>query len=137
MLKVLSAKSFGSGLLTAILSLTLSISYLMLLRHKGQRILPTSLALTMLSGIYLLGPLFMFLGQTFRGAGFHEVRGLRDWFLMALFSLIPPYTLMMSVYDTTLFALLFATVFLICGHFALERSRGKNSSPEASNRSES
>jgi hypothetical protein len=62
-----------------------------------------SVALTMLIGIWLLGPLMMLIGASFSGGGFSKA-GM--WEVVAMTALFPVFTFMMSTYDGTLLALL-------------------------------
>jgi hypothetical protein len=56
------------------------------------------------------GGLFMTVSATFAGGGFAGPGGFRETALVILLSLLPPYTFIMATYDSTLFALLLATV---------------------------
>lgn len=51
--------------------------------------------------------------STLEGAGYHNFKGVIDWLYLLLYPLFPPYTLIMSGYDLSAFALTFGTVFLI------------------------
>ena len=78
----------------------------------------------MLAGIYVLGPWLIALEQTLIGSGFHETGG--PWYflpLLILASFFPPYTLVMTTYDASLYALLAVTLFLNVAHFKWEKSR--------------
>ena len=55
----------------------------------------------------------MTLKSTLEGAGYHNFKGAIDWFYLLLYPVFPPYTLIMSGYDLSAFALIFGTVFLI------------------------
>jgi hypothetical protein len=111
--------------LTALLSLTLCATYGVVLRIRRRMASGPSAAGSMLVGIFVLGPWFMTLTSTFNGSGggFHEVKAWYDWLFLLMFSFVPPYTLMMSGYDASVFALLLVTIFLTAAHFTLERRR--------------
>ena len=64
-----------------------------------------------LSGIYLLGPSMMIMCNTFTGGGVHTLQG-RDFWWIPVFSVFPPYTLIMSSYDLTLVPLTISTLWL-------------------------
>jgi len=61
-------------------------------------------------GIWLLGPLMMFVGESFAGGGFSKLGGWH--FVLKGTIFFPVVTFMMSTYDGTLFALLLATALL-------------------------
>lgn len=64
-----------------------------------------------LSDIYLLGPSMMIMCNTFTGGGVHTLQG-RDFWWIPVFSVFPPYTLIMSSYDLTLVPLTISTLWL-------------------------
>jgi len=68
-----------------------------------------SVAAWTLAGIYFFGPLFMLATATLGGAGLHTIRHADYWFIpVQMF--FPPFTLMLSGYDQSFFALIIVTV---------------------------
>jgi hypothetical protein len=64
----------------------------------------------MITGVWLLGGLFMMLNATFSGGGFRSQEGIR-WAVQSLvLSLIPLYTWMLATYDGSLMALVTITL---------------------------
>jgi hypothetical protein len=62
-----------------------------------------------LTGVWLFGGVFMFLGATFSGGGFSSPMGIR-WVVTSIaLSLLPPYAFILAAYDGALWALLFIT----------------------------
>ena len=79
-----------------------------------------SRAISMLLGIWFLGPTIIMLGQTFEGAGFRNVQPLFYWAVATVF---PPLTLLMAGFDLSVFALLLASVSLALMYWLLEQRR--------------
>jgi hypothetical protein len=79
-----------------------------------------SAALLALLGIWLLGPLMMSVGATFRSGGLSQAEG---WDIVLLGTcLFPVFTLIMSTYDGTLAALLITTLLMaLTAHRASHR----------------
>ena len=76
----------------------------------------------MLLGIYLLGPWLMLLEATLVGAGYFELRIRQSWWLTVLAaSFFPPYTLMLSGYDGSFFALVAISGLLVRTHIKREK----------------
>jgi hypothetical protein len=70
-------------------------------------------AIWMLVGIYVLGPLSLSLGATPFQGGFSQYHGWRDVAYLLLFSLIPPFPLVLAAYEGAEFGMLLATGFLV------------------------
>ena len=83
-----------------------------------------SVALSMLLGIWAVGPTMIMLGQTPAGAGFKSGPLALVLLMIVLATLVPVYTYILSTYDLTLFALLLGTVCLIVLHRKYEKGRG-------------
>jgi hypothetical protein len=80
-----------------------------------------TIALWMLLGIWLFGPLGTTIGATFSGGGFTQP-GAWQMLLLGI-PLFLPLTFMMSAYDGTLVALAVATIwFIIAGIVSLARN---------------
>lgn len=76
------------------------------------------IALCMLLGIWMLGPLFTMLGASFSGGGFAQPG--TSYLLLTGIVLFVPYTFMMSTYDGTLGALGVITIlFILVGIISL------------------
>jgi hypothetical protein len=75
----------------------------------------------MLLGVWLFGSTAMMIGASFSGGGF--ATGFTDTFVLIVLGLVPPYTLIMSVYDGSLMALLIMTFLAIAVHSLLESDR--------------
>src|SRR5271165_3869647 len=105
--------------------ISVCLTYAAIFKLRASRF-PTSnisAAFYMLIGIYVLAPEFMLMEQAFALSRFHST--VQDWGYMILFSFLPPYTMMMSGYDGSAFALLFVTVFLIVADQKWEKHRRK------------
>jgi hypothetical protein len=107
-----------------LMAFSLCLCYLLIL-NRASRSSGPSISGSMLLGIYILGPWLLLLEATLSGGGIRgELVTFRWWWLLyLLYSLVPPYTLILSGYDVTIFALLFVTVFLLFAHFKWERER--------------
>jgi hypothetical protein len=88
-------------------------------RHNGR----PRLAIPMLAGLYLLGPFFMEIDFTVRGAGFSQFHGWRDVGYLLLCSIFPPATLMLATYQMTLLGVIFSSVAMLLLHFRYEKTR--------------
>jgi uncharacterized membrane protein YgdD (TMEM256/DUF423 family) len=78
----------------------------------------------MLAGLYLLGPLFMEIDFTVRGAGVSQFHGWRDVGFLLLCSVFPPATLMLATYQMTLLGVILSSASLLLLHFRYERILG-------------
>lgn len=90
-------------------------------RSPGER---HSVALSMLLGIYLLGPTVIMLNSTPFGGGFSNSDFIADVMMSIAFGFLPPCAFVMATYDMSLFALIVATLLLIGLHFLYEHGRG-------------
>ena len=79
-------------------------------------------ALAMLVGLYLLGPLFMEIGATAGGGGFSQFHGWRDAGFVLLCSIFPPATLMLSTYHMTLLGVILSSASMLLLHFRYEKT---------------
>jgi hypothetical protein len=71
-------------------------------------------------GVYLLGPILMFIGATAHGGGFSQFQGWEvKWLLVSMF--VPFVTLVLSGYQGTVFGLLATTLIMFIIRFTLER----------------
>src|SRR4029079_8368132 len=96
------------------LVLSTLVAYSTLTRLKRRLEGGPSVAGAMVLGIYVLGPSLMFLEATLAGVGFHALKTVPYWWLyMPLSSAVPIFTLMLSGYDASIFALVFVTAFLV------------------------
>ncbi|MBI4583093.1 MAG: hypothetical protein HY717_03610 [Planctomycetes bacterium] len=82
-----------------------------LARRCSNRSSRGAIALWMLLGIWMLGPLGMMMGSSFSGGGFNQ-QGTGQLLLIGLVFFVP-ITFMMSTYDGTLGALAVITVWFI------------------------
>ena len=112
LIHLIGGRAFGGKdviAVTLILPATLLLAFIMATRRYrntgNQRI-----GLPMLAGVWLFGGLFMVLEFSFVGGGFAGPHGVRGGLILVLMSLFPMYTYIMSAYDGSLLALLFATV---------------------------
>lgn len=55
-----------------------------------------------MTGVWLLGGLFMMAGATFSSGGFVGPDGFRGALIVLVLSLLPPYVLIMATYDGSL-----------------------------------
>lgn len=95
--------------------------YVALSNHRSAR---RWLALSMLVGLYLLGPLFMEIGATAGHGGFSQFHGWSDVGYLLFCSLFPPATLMLSTYHMTLLSVILSSVSMLVLHFTYERGTG-------------
>ena len=112
-------------MVNAVLPLTACLAYWLIIRSRDRSERGPSAAAVMLVGIYTLGPWLMALGNTLNGSGggFHGMDKWYDWASLVAGSVFPPYMLVMTTYDASLFAVLFVTVFLNVAHFRWEKNR--------------
>ncbi len=108
--------------MTILMPLTVGVTCTQLRRHVQTR--KHSVALSMLLGIYLLGPTMMMLNSTPFGGGFSKGDFLGNLMMCVAFGVLPPYTFIMATYDLSLFALISATFSLIILHLLYEYGRG-------------
>ena len=101
----------------AILGLTfllplLTIFSFFIIRRKFKNYHPLTISILMLLGIWLFGPLFMFIGASFSGGGFYAADMVGSWFAFLLWATVafPMATFSMSTYDGALGALLIVTL---------------------------
>jgi peroxiredoxin len=100
--------------LTVLLPL-LTIIVFIIVSRSSKNYHPLTISILMLLGIWLLGPLFMFIGASFSSGGFYapNVFGSRLVFLLWTIVTFPAATFMMATYDGALGALLIVTLTLI------------------------
>jgi len=96
------------------------VYWLMQKRHPGDQ---RALSVAMLIGIYVLGPVMMWLTWSAHGGGFATARGPHAILWLLLFTVVPPFTLYLATWNGTLVAVLAATVALA----ALAMPRGLRS----------
>lgn len=92
-------------------------------RHYGQRHI-RSVALSMLLGIWTLGPAIVMLGWTCAGAGFKSGAPLASLLVTVLATIVPILAPLLSGYDLTVLALAVITVGLLLCHRRNERRKG-------------
>jgi hypothetical protein len=107
------------GILTILLPSGLITFYGILLWLKGRQSEGPSVAIFMLFGVWLLGPISMLIGATFSGGGFTEL-GANAWIIIML-GIIPIYTFIMSAYDGSVLGLLLASSLMVSAHLMYER----------------
>ena len=102
--------------LTFLMPLVTAICWLAIRTWKKRSEARREMAIFMLLGIWLLGPLMITLGTTFAGAGFKA--GLISVVIVFIGTLVfPLYTSIMSGLDLTIPPLAFVTLFLVSIHF--------------------
>jgi len=78
-------------------------------------------ALWMLAGTYILGPIFIMTAWIPLHGGFYvPLTGWKDFAYLALLCLVPPFTLVLAGYDSTMFGMLAITVVMIVINRKLE-----------------
>jgi hypothetical protein len=92
--------------------------YLFVVRRLGKQ----RLAFPMLTGLYLLGPLFIMIGATAQHAGFSQFHGWRDFGYLLLSSVFPPATLMLATYQMTLLGVILSSALMLLLHFRYEKA---------------
>lgn len=110
-------KSSAILVLTVTMSAGVIIAYFLskpYVRHAVSR------SLSVLIGIWVLGPTIILLGQTYQGAGFRNPQSIPYWAVATIF---PPLTLVMAGFDLSIFALLLATTSLLILYWVVERER--------------
>jgi hypothetical protein len=81
------------------------------LARKFQRKQPRqSVGWPLLTGVWLLGGVFITIGASFSGGGFVGPEGLRGAVITLLLSIVPIYLFIMATYDGSLAALLAASI---------------------------
>jgi hypothetical protein len=80
------------------------------------------LAVPMLAGLYVLGPLFIEIDATTRHAGFSQFHGWRDVGYLFLCSIFPPATLMLATYQMTLMGVILSSAAMLVLHFRYEKT---------------
>ena len=113
-----------------ILGLTFLLPWLLLAVYgalywfRGKHVNGPSIALFMLLGIWMLGPICMTIGATFSGGGFsHPVDRMFVVWLTIFTIFFPIYTFIMATYDGTLLGLLLTSILLIIMHFKFENNQ--------------
>jgi hypothetical protein len=74
-------------------------------------------------GIWTLGGLFMVIGASFEGGGFLGPDGFKGAVELILLAIVPMYTYVMATYDTSLGALILASIAAILIALLQARSR--------------
>jgi len=111
---------FDIILITLLPIITAVLTLEMLARSHVGPFSRASIALWMLLGIWIFGPLCMMTSASFSGGGF--LSPARGHSLVSATVLFVPYTFIMSTYDATLGALLVVTIwFLVTGIVGLTR----------------
>lgn len=82
-----------------------------LLRQRFEGL--NTLALRMLAGIYLLGPLSISVAASAFSGGFTRMTGAQDTLWLLLGSIVPPLMLMMAGYNGTIFGLTAVTIMFV------------------------
>jgi hypothetical protein len=106
----------GIWALTLIMPFAVSVAYLLMKSRAPAN--TRSLALSMLLGVWLLGPTMIGLGQTFRGAGLRDIHAVA---VIIFGTVFPPLILIMAGYDLSIMALLLGTVSLLLARRIYER----------------
>ena len=102
---------------TVLMPLSAVTAYLATVRSFRTEERTPSVAFFMVVGVWVSGPLAMMIAATPTGGGFSQPLAWRG----IIVGLLPPYTFMMSTYDTSLAGLAFASLALFCAHLVLER----------------
>ncbi|HEX6533667.1 MAG TPA: hypothetical protein VF041_03665 [Gemmatimonadaceae bacterium] len=87
-----------------------------LLAARRRRSDAAGLALWMLAGIFLLGPLFMSIGAAAFGGGFALPLQWRDLAYLVLLSLFPPGALMLAGYEGVVFGMVLSCVAMLAAY---------------------
>jgi hypothetical protein len=85
------------------------------IRQEGEQ---PSVAVFMIVGVWLFASVAMMIGASFSGGGF--AGSISETVIVIVLGLLPPYTLIMSTYDGSLYALLLTTLIAFGAHFLLE-----------------
>jgi hypothetical protein len=101
---------------TILMPLSAFAAYLITIRSFRTEERTPSVAFFMVVGVWLMGPLAMMIAATPTGGGFSQPLAWTG----IIVGLLPPYTFMMSAYDSSLAGLAFASLALFCGHLVLE-----------------
>jgi hypothetical protein len=125
--------------LTFLLPCSLLLVYSLTLWHEKKQTSRPSLALFMLFGFWVFGPLAVMISGIGGGARFS---GLTEWVYAFAFAvlatfLFPIYGYIISVYDGSSYALVWASILVIMIYFVVERHhhQGDGSrAPKAQNR---
>ncbi len=127
--------NFGASRLDTLAVLIMPVAASLLVREllywwQGALSRRGTIALWMLLGIWVFGPLCVTAGATFSGGGFSQPQA---WYLLLIgIPLFVPMTFMMSTYDGTLGALGVVTVwFIISGLIRLLRRHPSHQEPPA------
>lgn len=123
-LPVTAIEILKRGEIGAILGTMLPFSTQLGCYFFGRRCLGKPLAIPMLAGLYLLGPLFIMIGATAQHAGFSQFQGWRDFGYLLLSSVFPPATLMLATYQMTLLGVILSSAFMLLLHFKYEKAAG-------------
>lgn len=92
-------------------------------RYRKGRVGGPSSCLFALVGVWLTEPWFMTLAGALRTPEIVRGMTLADYVQLCLMSVFPPYTLYMSVWQGSAYALILATVLMPVCHHVLERDR--------------
>jgi len=98
-------------LLTFLIPVTVTITYSLLFRNEKHARHPIGLPLSMLIGIWLLGPLAIAIGVQPHGGTFFSSSNVQDF--LKMWAYMPASTFMMSTYSGSLGGLLITSIILI------------------------
>ena len=115
-MEMIEGYRYGMGVFDVLLIIVLPVYFsAKTLEHMRRKKYGSSrlgtMALLMLAGIWVLGPICIMVGASFSGGGFLVPDASHE--LMHQFWMFPAMTFVMSTYDLTLGSLIFVTVWLI------------------------
>lgn len=108
--------------LTILLPGSLLIFYRILCRFRSKQVEGPSIALSMLLGVWVLGPICIMTGASFSGGGFSQPIDKEFIVGLIFYTIFFIYTFIMSTYDGSLFGLLLATILMHLMHFRYEKN---------------
>jgi hypothetical protein len=114
----LNARGSGSLLLFTLLPTVGFLIACLTTKKLGGSISGPSVATYMIIGVWLLGSTAMMIGASFSGGGFSS--SALDTIVVIFLGLLPPYTMIMSTYDGSLFGLLLVSFLAVFAHFQFE-----------------
>jgi hypothetical protein len=111
LLEVLSRDAYSITVMNVLPLVCVLCLYWSLQRSRFRK--TGGLALYMLSGIYLLGPLASTIAASASGGGFSQHFGSREALMLLLLSVVPIFAMMVAVYYGTVIALFVITIVFI------------------------
>lgn len=120
MIQLLTHRELNLAVATFVPSAALLSAYFGLRKRIGLK----NVALWMLGGVYVLGPIFVMVALIPLRGGFYAFVGWRDFAYLVLMCLVPFFSLVWAGYDSTLFGMLAITAVMIVINWKLERRPG-------------